>query len=159
MFPRVLFWIGLIGLFIISCGESNTYRVAEKAIVFKKEGTLHIERADKTIAEFDIEIENTPYERQTGLMYRQQMKSNQGMLFVFDEVQHLTFYMKNTPLALDLIFLNENLEIVHMHNNAVPNNENSIPSLQPAKYVLELLAGTSEKLSLELGDQVYYTKI
>ena len=92
------------------------------------------------------------------MMYRQHMENNQGMLFVFDQVQPLSFYMKNTPLALDLIFLNEHLEIVHIHTNALPNNERSIPSIQPAKYVLELLAGTSENIGLTLGDQVNYVK-
>ena len=158
MFLRFPFWTGVIGLLLISCLDNQVNRVQEKAIVLNKEGTLRIEQKEQTLAEFDIEIADTPYERQTGMMYRQHMENNQGMLFVFDQAQPLNFYMKNTPLALDLIFLNEHLEVIHIHNNAIPNNESSIPSIQPAKYVLELLAGTSKNIGLALGDQVNYVK-
>ena len=67
--------------------------------------------------------------------------------------------MKNTPIALDLIFLNETHEIVHIHENSIPNDPSSIPSLVPAKYVLELVAGQSKEYQLAKGMKIKYTKL
>ncbi len=121
----------MIGLLLISCLDNQVNRVTEKAIHFKKRRHLRIEQKEKTLAEFDIEIADTPYERQTGMMYRQHMENNQGMLFVFDQAQPLSFYMKNTPLALDLIFLNEHLEIVHIQKMHFPIMSVQFPRYNP----------------------------
>jgi uncharacterized membrane protein (UPF0127 family) len=81
------------------------------------------------------------------------------MLFVFDQEQILSFYMKNTPLSLDLLFLNGELEIIHIYKNARPNDPNAINSKFPARYVLELAAGTSDKYQIQTGDFVQYTTL
>lgn len=89
-------------------------------------------------------------------MYRTNLDVDKGMLFIFDEEQILNFYMKNTPLALDLIFLNKQLEIVHIHKNAIPNDLTGISSVQPAQYVLEIQAGLSDLHLLQKGNQIDY---
>ncbi len=150
--------LGLFSLFSLGCKNVQPQKIEEKVIAFKKEGSLSILTASKkTLAQFDIEIANTPYERETGLMYRESLEENRGMLFVFDQEQILSFYMKNTPLSLDLIFLNSKLEIVHIHKNATPNDPSTINSKFPARFVLELVAGTSEKYQLKTGNIVEYT--
>ncbi len=128
-------------------------------VPFKKEGnlTLHKLVTDSIVATLDIEIADTDYDVQTGLMYRNSMKDNQGMLFVFPTVRQRYFYMKNTRIPLDLIYLDDEKKIVSFQENARPFNEEQLPSIVPAKYVLEVNAGLAEKWILEVGDRMEYT--
>ncbi|PJB17237.1 MAG: hypothetical protein CO117_12470, partial [Flavobacteriaceae bacterium CG_4_9_14_3_um_filter_33_16] len=103
-------------------------------------------------------IANNEYEIQTGLMYRNSMKDSQGMLFVFDDARERFFYMKNTKIPLDLIFIGANKNIVSFQKNAKPLDENSLPSNVPAKYVLEINAGLIEKWQIQVGDSLSFTE-
>ena len=85
------------------------------------------------------------------------MQNNQGMLFVFDDVSERSFYMKNTKIPLDLIFINDNNTIVSFQKNAKPLDESSLPSNAPAKYVLEVNAGLVDTWKLSVGDSISYT--
>lgn len=89
-------------------------------------------------------------------MYRQTMQQNQGMLFVFPDEQIRTFYMKNTFLPLDIIYINANKEIISIVKNARPMDETSLPSEKPAKYVLEINAGLTDAWGIEIGDHISY---
>lgn len=152
--------LGLTSLFYLGCKDIRPQKIEEKVIAFKKEGDLSITSAsNKTLTSFAIEIADTPYERETGLMYRKSLDENHGMLFVFDQEQILSFYMKNTPLSLDLLFINKELEIVHIHKNATPKDPTAIGSKYPARYVLELAAGTCDKNQLQTGDIVQYNPL
>ena len=91
-------------------------------------------------------------------MYRNSMEEKQGMLFIQDEFKVQNFYMKNTQISLDLIFIGENLKIVSFQENAKPYDESSLSSQVPAKYVLEVNAGLAEKWLLEVGDSISYTR-
>jgi len=84
------------------------------------------------------------------------MKSNQGMLFVFDDQVERFFYMKNTKIPLDLIFIDENKKIVSFQKNAQPFDENSLPSKFPAKYVLEVNANLVDTWELNIGDLISF---
>ncbi len=139
--------------------EKKTIKPIE--VQFKKEGKLQLLKSttDSIVAEIDIEIADTEYDVQTGLMYRNSMKDNQGMLFVFPSMRQRSFYMKNTRIPLDLIFLDENNIIVSFQENAVPFNESSLPSVVPAQFVLEINAGLAEQWQLEIGDYMVYSKI
>lgn len=145
-----------------SCKEdkSNTI-VKEFKIEFKKEGELQLKKAetDSILATLDIEIADDEYTTQTGLMYRKQMASNHGMLFIFPDVNYRAFYMKNTEIPLDIIYIAEDKSIVSIQKNAQPMNETSLPSEAPAKYVLEVNAGLSDQWNLEKGDVVWFKKL
>jgi hypothetical protein len=127
-------------------------------VSFKKEGILHLKKAssDSVIKTLDIELADDDYETQTGLMYRNKLGINQGMLFVFPNEQIRSFYMKNTKIPLDIIYINEAQEIVSFQKNAKPFNETSLPSEAPAKYVLEINAGLSDEWELEVGDKIVF---
>jgi len=144
----------------ISCKETPKKTVKTVPIVFKKEGNLTIHKAvtNAIISTLDIEIAETDYETQTGLMYRDSMEENQGMLFIFPDVRMHSFYMKNTKIALDIIYIDENLKIASFQENAKPLDETGLSSLVPVKYVLEINAGLAEKWQLEIGDSIKYTK-
>ncbi len=147
-------------LLTLSCQDNKHTNIKPTEISFKKEGELTLSKkdTDSVIAILDIEIAKTEYETQTGLMYRSKMKPNRGMLFIFEDSKPRYFYMKNTQIPLDIIYLDENKAVVSIQKNAQPLNENSLPSNSPAKYVLEVNAGLSDKWQLTLGDNIEFTE-
>lgn len=127
-------------------------------VTFKKEGTLQLKKAanDSVIQTLDIEIADDEYQIQTGLMYRNKMADNQGMLFLFPAEAERSFYMKNTRIPLDIIYIAADSSIVSFQKNAEPFNEASLPSNAPAKYVLEVNAGLSDAWGLGVGDTLVF---
>ena len=161
MFFRNTIRIGMMVvllMFSISCKDNAPVTVKPTEITFQKEGELTLYKGtnDSLITKLDIEIAKSEYDIQTGLMYRNSMKENQGMLFVFKEVTQRSFYMKNTRIPLDLIFLDHNKTIVSFQENAKPLDETSLPSNAMAQFVLEINAGLSEKWGLDVGDKMDY---
>jgi hypothetical protein len=150
----------LFSFAFLACKDENKTIVKTNPIEFKNEGELRIYKAktDSIVVQFDIEIAETPYETETGLMYRKSMLPNRGMLFIFPDVKMHSFYMKNTEIALDIVFLDENLKIASFQKNAEPFNENGLSSQVPIKYVLELNAGLAEKFLLEVKDSIAFTR-
>lgn len=109
---------------------------------------------EKGPQQFTVEVAATDEQKAKGLMFRERMTLNQGMLFLFQAAGDRYFWMKNTPLSLDIIFIDEAGGIIHIAEGTTPFSETVIPSKGPAKYVLELLAGTSRRLGIKPGDQV-----
>ena len=122
---------------------------------FTKEGELTFYSADsvKKVA-IDIEIANTDYERELGLMKRKSMGENQGMLFIFPEEKMQAFWMRNTLISLDMIFINAQKEIVTIHKNTKVLSDQSYPSTKPAMYVIEVDAGFSDGHNIKEGDKI-----
>lgn len=147
----------LIVFYISSCKEDKKV-IEQVEVTFTKEGELELFKTntDSTKIKIDIEIASSDYEIQTGLMYRNSMENNQGMLFVFDDSRPRSFFMKNTRIPLDLIFLDEEKRIVSFQKNAKPFDESSLPSNAPARYVLEVNAGLVDYWNLSVGDRVSY---
>ncbi|MEQ8782011.1 MAG: DUF192 domain-containing protein [Roseibium album] len=111
-------------------------------------------RSGDTEHRFLVEIAATDRERSRGLMFREEMAADHGMLFIFDSEGERYFWMKNTPLPLDIIYIGANGAIVSIAANTVPFSEKVVPSGDPAKYVLELNAGTAAKLGMDVGNEV-----
>ncbi|MBJ7881261.1 DUF192 domain-containing protein [Gelidibacter salicanalis] len=142
-----------------SCKEEQK-TIEPVVIEFKKEGELVLKKAnDSIVKHLDIEIADDDYQTQTGLMYRDQMDQNHGMLFVFPEADYHSFYMKNTKIALDIIYIDADKNIVSFQKNAQPFSEASLPSNVPAKYVLEINAGLADEWQLEIGDKIEYQRV
>lgn len=119
---------------------------------------LFIQSKNSTILVY-VEIVNDPRERSQGLMFRENLEWNKGMLFVFDEEKILSFWMKNTLIPLDMLFIDEKLRIIDIKENVSPCKENpcpSYPSKQPAKYVLEVNAGFALKNNIKIEDMVSF---
>lgn len=157
--------LGYLAVFIFLFAISSCKQEAKKAIEtepisFTKEGELQILRSesDSLLVRLDIEIAETDYEIQTGLMYREEMEQHQGMLFIFPDVTYHSFYMKNTLIPLDLIFIDDQLKVVTIKPNAQPLDETGIPSEVPVQFVLEVNAGLSAAWGLEIGDKIVYSK-
>ena len=146
--------------FILNCKDDKPTKTDDKVVVsFKKEGVLKIKKADSDsiIKTLDIEIADNEYETQTGLMYRTQLETNHGMLFIFPDVQMRSFYMKNTKIPLDIIYIDEDKTIVSVQKNAKPFDETSLPSDAPAKYVLEINGGLFDEWQLAVGDWIAFS--
>jgi len=147
----------LVVLSATACKE-EAKKPKKAEVTFKKEGELQLLKSatDSVLVSLDIEIADNEFETQTGLMYRESMKTNRGMLFIFPNEQPRSFYMKNTRFALDLIYLDANKTVVSFQENAQPFNEGSLPSNAAAKYVLEVNAGLVKTWNLEVGDKMTF---
>ena len=101
-----------------------------------------------------LEIADDHPERQLGLMYRKELPSNKGMLFIFPEEEPRSFWMKNTFIELDIAFLNSNYEIVSIVERAPPLTEKHRESSVPARYVLEVLGGNLRQWGIGVGSKL-----
>ena len=108
---------------------------------------------------FVVELANTDNTRALGLMYREQMADDEGMLFIFPDTQRRAFWMKNTLIALDILYFDQNKKLVSISENTPPCKNTTTrcpnyPSAKPAKYVLEINAGLSQKYGFKAGDEL-----
>ncbi len=106
---------------------------------------------------FLVEIASTPEERSRGLMYRENLPGNEGMLFVFKEEGNYSFWMKNVLIPLDIIWIDKNGKITYIAENLQPNSGVHYETIKPsqrAKYVLEINGGLAAKIGLTIGDMV-----
>lgn len=144
-------------LFIMSCqSKQNQNRDLTQDFEFKNDTLLRfIQDKDTLTTRFEIELAESDYEKETGLMHRKEMKPDQGMLFIYDiEATRPSFYMKNTHIPLDLIYLGKHMKIVDFYLNTIPFSEELIPSEALSRYVLEVNAVSVNQLKLNEGDQV-----
>lgn len=114
---------------------------------------LTIRSGDESHA-FKVEVARTPEDQAQGLMFRTAMGADEGMLFPYEEPRGLSFWMKNTVLSLDLIFIGEDHRIINIAKRATPYSERAILSDAPGIAVLELVGGRADELGLEPGDMV-----
>lgn len=104
----------------------------------------------------NAEVADTPYMLGRGLMFRQKMFLDSGMLFIFNEPKELKFWMKNTLMPLDIIFISENFTIVNIVEDAKPCTTNCeiYSSAAPAKYAIETNAGFARTNGIKAGDMI-----
>ena len=105
---------------------------------------------------FQVEIASDERSRETGLMNRRYMAPNHGMLFEFDADDPQAFWMKNTYIPLDMIFISRTGIVTHIVANAEPLSETMIPSGGPCAAVLELNGGTAASIGLKVGDRILH---
>ena len=105
---------------------------------------------------FSVEIADTEAAREKGLMFRKKLPAGQGMLFDFHSEQDVSFWMQNTYIPLDMIFIRGDGRILRIAENTQPLSTRIIPSNGPVRAVLEVIAGTARKLGIAPGDRVGY---
>jgi uncharacterized membrane protein (UPF0127 family) len=123
------------------------------ATEFRKEG-LEIHRQDGKVLQFVVELATDDASREEGLMNRETMKPDRGMLFDFGIARPVYMWMKNTYLPLDMLFISETGKITHIRSNTLPLSEDIIDSHGRVRFVLEINAGVSETLGIKVGDEV-----
>lgn len=145
-----------LALFLV-CGTVPTILAAqtamEQTVKFESE-PLSIKTAKGETHTFTVELALTESQLEFGLMYRDKMPADHGMLFDFGTSRPVMMWMKNTKLSLDMLFLDRNGVITHIQENAVPYSEAIISSGGPVDYVIELNGGIVKKLGLAVGDKV-----
>ena len=161
----------LIGIVIVAFGLSLFVMPGNKTSVpssstrpasteFVKHGELTFLGPDRQPGvTIDIEIADDDASREQGLMYRTTMREEQGMLFVFFEDGFKSFWMKNTVLPLDIMFLNANNEITTIHRNTTPFSEQEYPSSGPARYVIEVVGGFADRHNIRVGNTIQWRRI
>mgnify|MGYP000855245630 FL=1 len=137
--------------------ESSQSTEEETESTFKLDtGTLNIVRSDNAVVSVEIEVADTEEERAQGLMYRDELGEYSGMLFIFDTETNNSFWMKNTKIPLDLIFIDSDKQIVDVIKDAQPCVEGHIcPALRPQfeyMYCLEVNSGFAEENRITVGD-------
>ncbi|GHA41405.1 hypothetical protein GCM10007103_23540 [Salinimicrobium marinum] len=150
----------LCGTLLTACNDDPEQEVIEtEPVEFTKEGELYLVKTDgDTIQKLDIEFAETTFERETGLMYRKSMATNQGMLFLYDQEAPRAFYMKNTYIPLDIIYFGSDSTAVSFQENAKPLDETPLPSEAPAQFILEINAGLVQEWNIETGDKIDFEK-
>lgn len=134
----------LLAVFFLSCLVLAACSGDNKLVVHSANGDH----------DFTVEIASTPDERAMGLMFREELGPNAGMLFDFQEEREVSFWMQNTLIPLDMIFIGTDGVIRKVHVNARPRDTTSIPSGEPVRFVLEIPGGRSVELGISVGDRV-----
>lgn len=137
--------IALIILPLTACFEKQDSSHVNELKIISANGQSH---------EFKIEIARTDEEKIKGLMFRTKMPEDAGMLFVFDNEEERNFWMRNTLISLDMLFIKADGTIHHIHKNAIPEDLTRISSNGPVQAVLELNGGISDKLNIQAGDKI-----
>lgn len=124
---------------------------------FRKDGELQfLNASDSVIFNIDMELATNEEEHARGLMYRKQMDENKGMLFLFPNEDWRSFWMHNTLIPLDIIYVNANREVVSICKNTNTLDDTSLPSEAPAMYVIEINAGLCDKYGIDKGTKVNF---
>lgn len=106
-----------------------------------------------------VEVADTPAKREMGLQYRNELGDDQGMLFLFPREEVQAFWMKNTPISLDLIFISAQRKVVGIVRRAVPFSRATLSVPSPSQFVLEIKGGLSQRHGIKIGDGVRFQNI
>jgi len=134
--PAILVAAGLLALTAAGCGSDD--------------GRVRLTVGGE---QFDVELAVTPEQRRQGLMFRERLGEREGMLFVFDDEETVSFWMRDTPLPLSIAFIDARGVIVHVADME-PYSEAPVPSRYPVRYALEVNKGALERAGIEVGDLV-----
>lgn len=113
-------------------------------------------RGDWGQVRFQVEIADDDAERSRGLMFREEMPRNAGMLFIFDRPKPVSFWMQNTLIPLDMIFTDSTGRVVKVHHNAIPGDTTPIPGGDNVLTVLEINGGLAERYGIDAGSDLQH---
>ncbi|HEY3277536.1 MAG TPA: DUF192 domain-containing protein [Syntrophorhabdaceae bacterium] len=139
----------IIGLFLVTLFPGTILAASRGPgkVAFFPEGT-------KPSCTFKVELAVTHEEQARGLMFRERLADDEGMLFIFGKDEERAFWMRNTLIPLDIIFIDSRFKVVSVHDFAKPKDETSISSRFPAKYVVEVKGGKAATCRINAGTRV-----
>lgn len=147
---RLLFLAALSIVFVVPDAALLAAEPLREELVVASKNGPHV---------FRVEVADDARERQIGLMYRRTMAADEGMLFDFQSDQPVSFWMANTYISLDMLFIESDGTVESIAERATPLSEKSIPSEGAVRYVLEINGGLSDTLGIEPGDKVTGTAL
>ena len=147
---RFLFFLNFIVLGVFFTNAAS----ACSGIKFNKKVIYIVSKKNNQKIRFKAEVANTDLKRKAGLQCKTKIELNEGMLFIWETEDFRSFWMKNTFIPLDIIFINKTYEIIDIFYDAKPNNLKSISSKKKAKYVLELNKGVFNAYGFDLKDKI-----
>jgi uncharacterized protein len=163
--PRLLPLLLTAFLLLAACGEEADRRTAQddptvegETIPFRHDGDLQFVRDGEPVIDIAIEIAETEEARTRGLMQRESLPDRSGMLFIFDDETPRSFWMANTPLALDIMFASADSQIVTIQKYTRPFSAESVISRDPAQFVVEVRAGFADTHGIMEGDRITWTR-
>lgn len=154
--PNGNIFFSFLLVFIIACIALSGYFSAAHG--GERQVTFYDKDGQKTCS-FNVEIARTLEEQERGLMFRERLPDNGGMLFLYNDEDVRYFWMKNTFISLDLIFLSSRRKVVSVSHSARPMDETAISSFYPARYVLEVKAGRAGQCGIKAGTQARFFNI
>lgn len=134
---------------VITAPQNPTQKIEGSLIFIKSTDTSQTKH-------ITIELADTPEERNRGLMDRRSLPDSTGMLFIFERSGQQSFWMKNTYIPLDIIFVNADKQIVKIHKYATPHSIDSFPSERDALYVVEVNGGFTDQHNIQEGDRISF---
>lgn len=135
----------LVALLFVACKAASSSPVVELTVSSE---------SGKRLEQFTVELASTNEERSKGLMFRRELSPRKGMLFLFPEERKLSFWMKNTLIPLDMVFISKDWRVVGVVENATPLSEEPRGVDQDSQYVLEVAGGTAKRLGIKAGSIV-----
>jgi uncharacterized membrane protein (UPF0127 family) len=166
--PFILLLLIFLVLFsnIYACSKQDQSGIQETVLPlqnepqFKKEGEVtFFSKINKKIITIDVEMPDTLEETTKGLMYRKTMAETQGMLFVHDTFQARFFWMKNTYISLDMIFVDKTMKVVRIKKNTTPLSEQLISVPEGTYYTIEVNAGFCDRYGIQIEDSIQVLRI
>lgn len=146
-------WIAVIIVAVVAV-LGTAYYFGTHADNNEEGGRVDFVNANGTTSTVYVEIADTPEKERQGLMYRTSLDENRGMLFIFEGDEPRSFWMENTPLPLDMVFVNSQYNIVDINRNATPYSETVFTARAPCQYVVEVNGGYCEAHGVNIGDKV-----
>lgn len=154
---RIAVLILLTGL--VACQGNEQQNVVNMDVPFEKEGRLQfLSPDDSVITAIDIEIADTPESRQQGLMYRRNLRMDQGMLFIFPQASTGGFWMKNTYIPLDIIFVGPDSQVVSIARNTRIMSEETVDPKGPKQFVVEVPAGFADRFDIDSSTRIRWDR-
>jgi len=144
-------------LTVVAPGVPPALAQRSELVAFER-STLVIE-TERAKHRFDIELATTPEQQRQGLMFRNRMAADAGMLFIYDGTAPVSMWMKNTFIPLDMLFIDAEGKIVKIVERTVPQSLETISAGRPVTAVLEVNGGTTSRLGIKPGDRVVHAAI
>jgi len=155
-----VFLLGGVAYFVASFSDKSepveTSAPAVPTPVFNKEGEVTFMKKGQPFKKIEVEIAENEAERNKGLMFRSYLPDSVGMLFIFEQPDEHSFWMKNTSIPLDIIYVGPDKKIVSIAENTQPYSEESIPPYGLVQYVVEVNAGFTKQNNIQSGDAISF---
>jgi len=150
----------VLAVFLIAgCGNDDAPESIRMGTEFTPEGTLSfVTPSDSVLRTIDIEIAETDAERNRGLMFRRSMGYDKGMLFIFEQADQSGFWMKNTPMSLDILFVSPDSSVVSIAKRTTPFSEETITPDAPKQFVVEVRAGFADRFGIDEGTRIRWQR-